>query len=222
VKLTTTNGVILKSNGTLNNNAAFDATDSGTVSLDDAMVRGLNFVALSHSSFGSGIGVDAGANNSGMNFETTPNGGSVSGLVFGTGGKPCFAMTGTNNTWFNQPCAAVGGGELEDGRTWGNSMFDVHGSTGTAINTYTANHTATLQDSTILVNGIALTITLPDATWHCNGRTYTIKLITNSQATVTTTGGQNIDGSTTYLLYAQNKYVTVQSDGTQWWVVGSN
>jgi hypothetical protein len=93
---------------------------------------------------------------------------------------------------------------------------------GTNVNTYTANHVATPQDNTILLNGNGLTVTLPDAAALGAGRSYLIKLIAGSAATVATTGAQTIDGTVSYTLSAQYKYVMVQSDGAQWWVLGNN
>ncbi len=71
---------------------------------------------------------------------------------------------------------------------------------------------------TITNNGTTLTATLLSAVGN-KGRCYTIKEIANSSGTVATTSSQNIDASTTYSLAAQYNAVTVQSDGTQWWVI---
>jgi hypothetical protein len=71
--------------------------------------------------------------------------------------------------------------------------------------------------------GGAFTVTLPTAA-SITGRMYTIKR-TNSGAnavTVGTTSSQTIDGSTTYSLSAQYKYVTVISDGSNWLIIANN
>ena len=94
--------------------------------------------------------------------------------------------------------------------------------TATSVNTYTSDHVATAQDDTILVSGAGLTVTLPDAAALGAGRSYVIKLIAGSTATVAATNSQTIDGSASYTLSAQYKYVTVQSDGAQWWILGNN
>lgn len=80
-------------------------------------------------------------------------------------------------------------------------------------------------DQTILCNGTggAFTATLPTAVGK-QGKRYTIKR-TNSGSnavTVGTTSSQTIDGSTTYSLSAQWKYVVVESDGSNWEIVGNN
>jgi hypothetical protein len=83
------------------------------------------------------------------------------------------------------------------------------------------NYTATSTDNTIEVTATGVTVTLPTAV-GVTGKTYTIKLTASGTATVATTSSQNIDGSTTYSLSAQYKYVTVQSNNTKWAVIGNN
>lgn len=69
----------------------------------------------------------------------------------------------------------------------------------------------------------AFTITLPTAA-SISGRIYTIKKIDSSGNAVTigTTSSQTIDGSTTYALSSQYKYVTVVSNGTNWLIIANN
>jgi lysophospholipase L1-like esterase len=87
--------------------------------------------------------------------------------------------------------------------------------------TYTLN----INDRSVLADasGAVFTVTLPTAVGVA-GREYTIKKIDSSAnvVTVATTSSQTIDGSTTYALSAQWKYVRVQSDGTNWLVIGNN
>jgi hypothetical protein len=76
-------------------------------------------------------------------------------------------------------------------------------------------------DSTVLVNASgSRTMTLPTAV-GITGRIYTIKT-NQAAAVVATTSSQTIDGSTTYSLTALYKYVTVQSDGSNWWIIANN
>lgn len=93
----------------------------------------------------------------------------------------------------------------------------------TALSTKTTTYTITASDGTILGNHatVAFTITLPTAV-SITGRTYTIKNINAATVTVGTTSSQTIDGVTTYTLATQYKYVTVQSDGANWQVIGNN
>lgn len=67
------------------------------------------------------------------------------------------------------------------------------------------------------------TITLPSAAATA-GQSYYIKKIDASANAVTigTTSSQTIDGSTTYVLSTQYKYVFVVSDGSNWFIMGSN
>ena len=69
----------------------------------------------------------------------------------------------------------------------------------------------------------AFTITLPTAI-GVTGQTYTIKRINSGSNAVTvgTTSAQTIDGSSSYTLSSQYKYVKVVSDGTNWIIVGNN
>ena len=81
--------------------------------------------------------------------------------------------------------------------------------------------TADEHHSTIDVTATGQTITLPTAVGLI-GRSYTIKLSGAGTGTVATTSSQTIDGSTTYSLLAQYKYVTVKSTGANWIVIGNN
>jgi hypothetical protein len=85
-----------------------------------------------------------------------------------------------------------------------------------------ADYTATTNDRTIEITATGKTITLPTAA-GISGYVYTIKLTASSATgTVATTSSQTIDGSTTYSLSAQYKYVTVQSNGTNWIIIANN
>ncbi len=89
----------------------------------------------------------------------------------------------------------------------------------------TSAYTATATDHTILASSAsgAYTVTLPSAA-ALSGREYVIKKTDSSANTVTvgTTSSQTIDGLTTYALSAQYKYVRVQSDGSNWFIIGNN
>ena len=69
----------------------------------------------------------------------------------------------------------------------------------------------------------AFTITLPTAASK-EGQTFTIKKMDGSAnaVTVATTSFQTIDGSTTFILGAIYKFVSVVSDGSNWIIVGGN
>lgn len=56
------------------------------------------------------------------------------------------------------------------------------------------------------------------------GKIYVIKKTdaSGNAVTVGTTSSQTIDGSTTYSLATQYKYVVVQSNGSNWFIIGNN
>ncbi len=90
--------------------------------------------------------------------------------------------------------------------------------------TYTASAvdiTLTASHYTINLTVTGKTATLPTAV-GITGRMYVIKLTASGTGTVATTSSQTIDGSTTYSLGSQYKYVTVQSDGANWIVIANN
>lgn len=100
------------------------------------------------------------------------------------------------------------------------SSFHIAGSLSTAIASKSSAYTLTETDSTILATGTT-TITLPTAA-GITGRMYTVKKTdtAGTNVTVGTTSSQTIDGSTTYVLSAQYQAVTVQSDGSNWQIIG--
>jgi len=94
-----------------------------------------------------------------------------------------------------------------------------------AIKTVTVLYTATDNDETIIADATsgAYSVTLPTAVGNA-GKKFTVKRVTAAAnlITVATVAG-NIDGSATYTgLSAQNKYVTVQSDGANYFIIANN
>ncbi len=89
----------------------------------------------------------------------------------------------------------------------------------------TTTYTVLATDHTLTgdATGAAFTMTLPTAV-GCAGREYKIKKIDASANAVTvgTTSSQTIDGSTTYSLASQYKYVIVERNYANWIVVGNN
>ena len=88
--------------------------------------------------------------------------------------------------------------------------------------TKTSGYTATATDYTILCNasGGAFTITLPAAASH-TGRIYHIKKIDSSANAVTVDGNasETIDDGLTAVLTVQYESITIQSDGSEWWIL---
>ena len=107
---------------------------------------------------------------------------------------------------------------------YANSTVQVAGSISMAIRAVSANTTIDATDNTVLVNTTsgALTISLPSAS-GISGRIYTIKKIgtggIDNQLTVSPAGGATIDGGSSYIIYNDYTYVTLQTDGTNWYII---
>jgi len=115
----------------------------------------------------------------------------------------------------------IGGGGTVGINQYGTSTLAVDGSFATAYTATATSLTATIAHNVIVVTATGQTITLPTAV-GITGRIYTIKLTAIGTGTVATTSSQTIDGATTFSLLAQYKYITVQSDGANWNVIGNN
>ncbi len=104
-----------------------------------------------------------------------------------------------------------------------NSTMQVDGSIAMAIKTISANYSIIGTDNTILANTTsgAITLTLP-AVSSIAGRIYTIKKIgtggIDNQLTITPTSS-TIDGGSSYVIYNDWTYVTLQTDGSNWYVI---
>ena len=104
-----------------------------------------------------------------------------------------------------------------------NSTVQVNGSLAMSISTVSANYILTGADNTILANtsSIPLTITLPNPA-SFPGRIYTIKKIgtggIDNELTITPSSG-TIDGGANLIIYNDWTYVTVQTDGTAWYII---
>jgi hypothetical protein len=81
----------------------------------------------------------------------------------------------------------------------------------------TTAYTVTLNDSTVFANG-TFTVTLPAAA-TATGRLFHVKNISTGVITVKGNSTEKIDSNNTFPLTAQNQTVSVQSDGTQFWVI---
>jgi len=115
------------------------------------------------------------------------------------------------------------------GSVWASTLLDVSGSVYmnvatpnlTASNAYAilaTDYTVLINDSDADVTG-TVTVTLP-AVASSTGRILTIKKIGSAQ-TVTVDGAdaETIDGATTVDITVQYNSITIQCDGTAWWVL---
>lgn len=105
----------------------------------------------------------------------------------------------------------------------GNSTLQVTGSVSMAIKTVnTDGYPITDKDNTILVDASAasLTVNLPAAV---EGRIYTIKKIGNGgidkEVTIAPNGSAQVEGGPNYTIYNDWTFVTLQSDGTNWYII---
>lgn len=113
------------------------------------------------------------------------------------------------------------GGSVGIGNTSPTSTLNVTGSVGLSYVAKTSAYTATAADHTIDCTTGTFTVTLPTAV-SVTGRMYVVKNSGAGAITVGTTSSQTIDGSTTYSLGTQYKYVHLQSNGANWIVIANN
>lgn len=104
-----------------------------------------------------------------------------------------------------------------------NSTVQVSGSLAMSITTITSNTTLSETDNTVLANTTsgAITVTLPAPT-NIAGRIYTIKKIgtggIDKELTIAPASG-TIDGGASYVIYNDWTYVTLQTDGSNWYII---
>jgi hypothetical protein len=108
-----------------------------------------------------------------------------------------------------------------------NSTLQVEGSVSMAIKSVSTAYTITALDNTILADAstAAFTVTLPAPSAAITGRIYTIKKVGNGgidhEVTVMP-GGGSIEGSLAgagYVIYNDWTFITVQTDGTNWYII---
>lgn len=115
-------------------------------------------------------------------------------------------------------------GNVAVGTTSTTSRFHIEGAMSTAIKTLSTSgtYTVTPRDSTLLVDTTTgvITVSLPTCA-DCTGRIYVIKKVDSSgnNVTITSVGGELIDGLSTYPLTTQYQVIRVQSNGVNWWII---
>jgi hypothetical protein len=165
----------------------------------------------------TGIDLNISGNNADSLFLNVPDAGtSARGVV--TTATQTF---GGNKTF--QDSVAATKAILAGSTGNANSTVQIAGSLSMAIKSVTADYTVTAGDNTILANtsSASIEITLPSPASFA-GRIYTIKKVGNGgldkELTVTPTSG-TIDGGNSYKIYNDWTYVTLQTDGTDWYII---
>lgn len=153
--------------------------------------------------------------------ESLTIGNGNSGTITFTAASKTVTVAGscTLNDWFDQAVKVASSPTHVDLTLTGS--LTTKGFKPTLV-TKTGNYTATATDYTIICNasGGSFTITLPAAASHTD-RVYNIKKIDSSANTITVDGNssETIDDSTTAILTTQYESITIQSDGSEWWII---
>ncbi|MEC5147100.1 hypothetical protein [Chitinophaga sp. 212800010-3] len=118
---------------------------------------------------------------------------------------------------------AVGQNAIVGASTQPNSTLQVSGSMSLNIRTATGNDALSATDNTLLVNASSgsITINLP-AAGSIAGRIYTVKKIggtIDNAVTLQPQGAAQIEGASSYIIYNNYTYVTIQTDGSNWYVI---
>jgi len=103
------------------------------------------------------------------------------------------------------------------------SQLQDNGSFAVAYRVVSGSYTATASDCIITTNsGSDVYVTLPSAVGIA-GRVYTIKQVVGGIDTyIYTYGSQKIDNLSSYTLIGPYQWVTVVSDGANWYIIGEN
>lgn len=158
-----------------------------------------------------GIFTNAGLNSFGDNIELRGTG--YLKLATGTSAqRPATASAGMIR--FNTSISAL---EYYDGSSW------ISNGAATSIATKSANYSLTTSDRTILMNctSAALTVTLP-AVASSIGRTIVISKIDNSTNALTFSLPVYFSLSESITKINYSTALTLQCDGTNWWVIAKN
>jgi hypothetical protein len=161
-------------------------------------------------------------------FDNTPN---ANGITIANGTLSLHAASATNPGGVSTIAQTFGGAKnirdtlavgVAEG-TKGNSTLQLNGSMSTNITKQSSTYTVTEADNTVLADasGSAFTITLPSPT-NIAGRIYTIKKVgnggINNAVTINPSSG-TIDGGSNFIIYNDWTFVTLQTDGTNWYII---
>tara|TARA_B100000575_G_scaffold84246_1_gene66437 strand:- start:618 stop:6194 length:5577 start_codon:yes stop_codon:yes gene_type:complete len=101
------------------------------------------------------------------------------------------------------------------------SMLQCNGSLSLPIETISTDTTLTIMNYTVIVNtnGGVVNVTLPNNSSSLKGRIYVIKRVGSNTLNILTQDSANIDGSSTKSITTNYNFITVQSDGTDWYII---
>jgi hypothetical protein len=144
-----------------------------------------------------------------------------SGIVFGRPSNNTFAFISQGGTSASIPDAMVFAVNASiHAYITPTGLFSAKGLK-TAISAKTANYTVTLADNFLLGSDAAgsFTFTLPSAS-SASGMELTFKKTNTSANTITidANASETIDGNLTSSLTIQYQFITIQSDGTNWYI----
>lgn len=174
-------------------------------------------IVTGHDSAQKDIFIDS-SNNSQLKINIPYASQHVNGIV-----DTVFQDFGGNKTFSDSVAAAkaVNIGSTADA----NSTLELTGSLAMTItNTSASAYTVTGTDNTVLANctGGSITITLP-STAGIAGRVITIKKVgtggINNELDINPVGGATIDGGLGYKIYNDWTFVTMQTDGANWYII---
>lgn len=207
-----------------------NGTDGGDVDVDAQMnLQGAGKLHIRNSD-GSGLNVESTSTSSAAKSTVLLSAGGLTNYV---GAVTAGRLDASSNSRF--AVRLLSNGSLSGSDT--TAPFYIEGSSSgafIALNagikykdsaTKTTTATLTISERTVPCDATAgaFTVSLPAAS-TCAGLEYVVKKIDSSGNAITIdgSGSETIDGATTYSLASQYKYVIIHSNGTGWWVVGSN
>ena len=136
------------------------------------------------------------------------------------GTKITFATTLAGTKIRTERLVIEDSGNIGIGTLTPKSKLEIAGPISTAISTKLADYTITEDDSMVLLDGTANTVTatLPTAV-GITGREYSIKCIDDTFTTdFATNGAEEVDGSSVNIGLINMEVITVKSDGANWWI----
>jgi hypothetical protein len=191
-----------KSRGTANSKSAGNSGDNAGI-INWSNYDGANYVTGARIMSVLEANASAGSSPTALRFDAGSSSGTLAERMRITSGGNLLINTTTNN----------------------GARLQVNGNISTAITTVTGNTTLDATHSTVLVNNTgSVTITLPAASGK-TGWIYTIKKVSaaSNDVIIDPNGSELLDGSSTSkTLTLQWSSITIQSNGTSWFILSSH